>query len=59
MELNFEALEMKWNIPRDKAQRLDEKNGAICIVIICTVSYLVFLNVEILVAQNSIIYDIF
>ena len=27
MELNFEGLEMqKWNIPKDKAQRVDEKN---------------------------------
>ena len=30
MELNFEGLQMqKWNIPTDRAQRLDEKNGAI------------------------------
>ena len=26
--LNFEGLELqKWNIPTDRAQRLDEKNG--------------------------------
>ena len=30
-ELNFEGLEMqKWNIPTDRAQRVDEKNGVIC-----------------------------
>ena len=30
MELNFEGLEMeKWNIPTDRPQRADEKNGAI------------------------------
>ena len=26
----------KWNIPMDSAQRVDEKNGAICLVIIFT-----------------------
>ena len=31
IKLNFEILEMqKWNIPTDKAQRVDEKNGVIC-----------------------------
>ena len=33
MELNFEGLEMqKWNIPTDRAQRWDGKNGVICLV---------------------------
>ena len=33
MELNFEDLEMqKWNIPMDRTQRVDEKNGVICLV---------------------------
>ena len=33
MELNFEGLEMqKWNIPTDRAQRADGKNGVICLV---------------------------
>ena len=28
MELNFEGLEMqKWNIAKDRAQRVDKKNG--------------------------------
>ena len=28
MKLNFEGLEMqKWNIPKDTAQRINEKNG--------------------------------
>ena len=37
MELNFEDLEMqKWNIPTDKAQRVDEKNSAISLVIMFT-----------------------
>ena len=36
MELNFEGLEMqKWNIPT-WAQRVDEKNGVDCPVIILT-----------------------
>ena len=31
IKLNFEILEMqKWNIPTDKTQRVDEKNGVIC-----------------------------
>ena len=34
MELNFEGLEMpKWNIPTDRADRVDEKNGVICLII--------------------------
>ena len=33
-ELNFESLEMqKWNIQADRAQRVDGKNGVICLVI--------------------------
>ena len=37
MELNFEGLEMqKRNIPTDRAQRVDEKNGVICLDIIFT-----------------------
>ena len=37
MELNFEGLEMqKWNIPTDIIQRVDEKDGVICLVIIFT-----------------------
>ena len=37
MELNFEGLQMlKWNIPTDRAQRVDGKNGVICLVIIFT-----------------------
>ena len=34
MEFNFEGLEMqKWNISTDRAQRVDEKNGFIFLVI--------------------------
>ena len=37
MELNFEDLEMKkWNKSTDRAQKVDEKNGAICLVIMLT-----------------------
>ena len=37
MELNFEGLEMqKWNIPMARAQIVDGKNGAICLVIMFT-----------------------
>ena len=37
MELNSEGLEMqKWNIPTDIIQRVDEKDGVICLVIIFT-----------------------
>ena len=36
-ELNFECLEMqKRNIPIDRAQRVYEKNGVICLVITFT-----------------------
>ena len=34
-ELNFEGLEMqKWNIVADRAERVDEENGVICLIII-------------------------
>ena len=37
MELNFEVLEMqKWNIPTDRTQRVDEKNGVVCLIIMFT-----------------------
>ena len=37
MELNFEALEVqKWNIPTDRAQKIEEKNGFICLFIMFT-----------------------
>ena len=37
MELKFEGIEMrKWNILMDTAQRVDEKNGVICLFIIFT-----------------------
>ena len=33
MKPNFEGLEMqKWNIPKDRAQRVDEKKKVICLV---------------------------
>ena len=42
MELNFEGLEIqKWNIPMDRAQERDKKNGIICIVILFTPNFLV------------------
>ena len=37
IELNFEGLEIqKWNIPTDRTQRVDEKNGVICLIIMLT-----------------------
>ena len=37
MELKFEGIEMrKWNIPADRAQGTDEKNGVICLFIMFT-----------------------
>ena len=37
MEMNFAGLKMrKWNIPTDRAQRTDEKNGVLCLVIMFT-----------------------
>ena len=42
MELNFEGFEMqKWNIPTNTAQRLDGKNGVICLVIMFTTRVMV------------------
>ena len=43
MEMNFGALEMqKRNIPTDKAQRVDEKNGrVICLFIMFTLRIIV------------------
>ena len=42
MELNFEDLEIqKWNISTDRAQKVDEKNGVICLVIMFTLGGLV------------------
>ena len=37
MELNFEGLEtQKWNIPTDRAKRVDKKIGVICLAIMFT-----------------------
>ena len=37
MEFNFEGLEIqKWNTSMDRAQRVDEKNGVICVVTLFT-----------------------
>ena len=37
MELNSEGLEMQqWTTPTDRAQKLDEENGVICVVIVFT-----------------------
>ena len=37
MELNFEGPKIqKWNIPTDRAWKVDEKNGVICLVIMFT-----------------------
>ena len=37
MKLNFEGFEMrKWNIPTDTAQRVDQKNVVICLIIMFT-----------------------
>ena len=34
LELNFEGPQMqKWNVPTDRAQEVDEKNGVACLVI--------------------------
>ena len=42
MELNFEVLEIqKLNIPKDRAQRIDEKIGIICLVIMIPLRVLV------------------
>ena len=37
MELHFEGYEMqKWNIPTDIAQRVNEKNGVLCLDVMFT-----------------------
>ena len=37
MGLSFEGIEIqKWDITTDKAQRIDEKNGVICLVFMFT-----------------------
>ena len=37
IELNFQGLEMhKWNIPTQRAGRVDDKNGVIVLIIIST-----------------------
>ena len=37
MELNFEGLEMqKWNVLTDRAQRVDEKDGVLCLDVMFT-----------------------
>ena len=37
MDLNFKGLKMqKWNVPKDRVQIVDEKNGVICLVITFT-----------------------
>ena len=37
MELSFEGLKIqKWNIPADRVQIVDEKNGNICPIIMFT-----------------------
>ena len=42
MELNFEGLEMqKGNIPTDKAQKVNEKNAVICLLIMFTPQFMV------------------
>ena len=42
MELNFEALEMqKLNIPMERTQRADEKNGVFCLVVMFTPTVMV------------------
>ena len=42
MELNFEDLKMlKWNMPTDRAQKVDWKKGVICLVILFTTKIIV------------------
>ena len=56
MELNFEGLQIqKWNIPTDRAQRFDEKNGAICLVIMFTPKVMVFKMSKIVVFFNFLL----
>ena len=43
LELNFESLQIKkWNIPTDRSEKGDEKNGVICLVIMFTLTVKVF-----------------
>ena len=42
MELNFEGLEMlKGNTPTDRAQKVNEKNAVICLLIMFTPQFMV------------------
>ena len=61
MDLSFEGLEMqKSSIPMDRAQRVDLKNGVICLYIMFTPGVMVikmpkmahFLNFLLLTAKN-------
>ena len=62
MELNFERIEMqKWNIPTDRAERVDGQNGFICLVIMFTLRVMVikmskmahFLYFQLIPAKNQ------
>ena len=62
MELNFERIEMqKWNIPTDRAERVDGQNGVICLVIMFTLRVMVikmskmahFLYFQLIPAKNQ------
>ena len=47
MALNFEGLEMqKWNIPTERAQRVDKKNGVICLIIMFTPRIAVIIDIK-------------
>ena len=55
MELNFEGPEMqKWNIPTATDQRVDEKNGVICPVIMFTLVVLFWkVDIMLMVAYSN------
>ena len=62
MELNFERIEMqKWNIPTDRAERVDGQNGVICLVIMFILRVMVikmskmahFLYFQLIPAKNQ------
>ena len=62
MELNFKGLEMqKWNIPTDRAKKVDEKNGVTCLVIMFILIFMFikmlkmvyFLYFQLMTAKNS------
>ena len=56
MELNFEGLEIqKWNIPTYRAQRFDEKNGAIRLIIMFNPKVMVFKMSRIVVFFNFLL----